>query len=67
MYRKYTFNWKLVTNNKWDDVAKVMPHGKKSAYKRNDRQKTIIINGRGVVVTFVRDKDVVKISNGWVK
>ncbi|HDC3832254.1 TPA: MafB-like protein [Staphylococcus aureus] len=64
-------NWNKVTKNNWKDVSKVMSHvmryGKQSRYKKSAYQKTLVMSGRTVVITYTRKNGNIYISNGWVK
>ncbi|MDP4448308.1 SAR2788 family putative toxin [Staphylococcus hyicus] len=63
-------NWHKVTKADWNNVSKVMSHvmrhGKEQSHK-GVRQKVLNMNGRTVVVTFVRKNGQIKVSNGWVR
>ncbi|MDN8974856.1 polymorphic toxin type 35 domain-containing protein, partial [Staphylococcus aureus] len=52
-------------------VSKVMSHvmryGKQSRYKKSAYQKTLVMSGRTVVITYTRKNGNIYISNGWVK
>lgn len=62
-------DWHKVTNNNWDDVAKVisyvMRYGKEGPYG-SARKKTLNMNGQTITVTFARKNGKIHIGNAWV-
>ncbi|TKI67726.1 MafB-like protein [Lysinibacillus mangiferihumi] len=63
-------DWHKVTKNNWDDIAKVISHvmryGKEGPYGLFAREKTLMLDGNKITVTFVRENGKIHISNAWV-